>query len=253
MIGPETFRWVLVAWIGLATATSVALLLVVAPYGRHRRAGWGPVLPARIGWFAMELPALLTLPVLVAASPRGIDLVTAAVVALWLVHYVHRTVVSPLRMPRDAAPIPLVIVAMGLAFNLANGWLQAEWLAHLAPERSPAALARPAFLLGTAVFVAGMTLNWRSDAALRRLRAASRGGYGVPRGGAFELVSCPNYLGEIVEWTGWAIASASPAAAAFAVWTAANLAPRALAHHRWYRATFPEYPRARKAIVPFVL
>jgi hypothetical protein len=39
----------------------------------------------------------------------------------------------------------------------------------------------------------------------------------------------------------------------FALWTAANLVPRALKHHTWYRKTFAEYPRVRKAIIPFVL
>jgi hypothetical protein len=29
--------------------------------------------------------------------------------------------------------------------------------------------------------------------------------------------------------------------------------PRALAHHRWYRTTFPDYPPARTAIIPGLL
>ena len=40
---------------------------------------------------------------------------------------------------------------------------------------------------------------------------------------------------------------------AFALYTFANLAPRALSHHRWYRERFPEYPADRKAILPFLL
>ena len=53
----------------------------------------------------------------------------------------------------------------------------------------------------------------------------------------------PNYLGEIVEWTGWALATWSLAGLAFAVYTAANLAPRAVANHDWYLSTFDDYPR----------
>ena len=66
-------------------------------------------------------------------------------------------------------------------------------------------------------------------------------------------MSCPNYLGEIVEWIGWAILTWSLAGASFAVWTAANLAPRALSNHRWYREQFTDYPPARRALIPFVL
>jgi len=76
--------------------------------------------------------------------------------------------------------------------------------------------------------------------------------YGVPRGGVFGLVSCANYFGEIVEWFGWAALTWSVAGLSFAVWTAANLIPRAYAHHRWYHHTFAHYPRRRKAIIPFL-
>jgi 3-oxo-5-alpha-steroid 4-dehydrogenase 1 len=88
---------------------------------------------------------------------------------------------------------------------------------------------------------------------LRALRAPGERGYKIPKGGLYEWVSCPNYLGEMIEWTGWALATWSVAGLAFAVYTIANLAPRAVAHHRWYRMQFPEYPPGRKAIIPFVL
>jgi 3-oxo-5-alpha-steroid 4-dehydrogenase 1 len=35
--------------------------------------------------------------------------------------------------------------------------------------------------------------------------------------------------------------------------TMANLVPRALATHAWYQKTFPNYPKERKAIFPFLL
>ena len=39
---------------------------------------------------------------------------------------------------------------------------------------------------------------------------------------------------------------------AFAIWTIANLLPRARSHHRWYRERFAEYPSERRAMIPFV-
>ena len=39
---------------------------------------------------------------------------------------------------------------------------------------------------------------------------------------------------------------------AFCVFTAANLIPRALSNHRWYRENFPDYPANRRALIPGV-
>ena len=140
---------------------------------------------------------------------------------------------------------------MGAGFNVANGWLIGWGLFVVAPERSLEWLGRPAALLGLGLFFAGMVLNIDSDYRLLRLRRGG-GGYSVPRGGGFRWVSCPNYLGECVEWAGWALATWSLGGLAFAWWTFANLAPRAWANHRWYRRTFADYPRGRKALIPYV-
>lgn len=77
-------------------------------------------------------------------------------------------------------------------------------------------------------------------------------GYQVPQEGLYEWVSCPNYFGETIEWVGYAIASSSLAAAAFAFFTFANLAPRAHAHHKWYQQQFANYPASRKAYIPLI-
>ena len=95
-----------------------------------------------------------------------------------------------------------------------------------------------------------MILNVHSDNILLRLRKDETTQYGVPHGGAFRYVSCPNYLGEILEWTGWAIATWSLTGLSFAVFTFANLAPRAISHHQWYRKKFPNYPPNRRALIP---
>jgi hypothetical protein len=60
-------------------------------------------------------------------------------------------------------------------------------------------------------------------------------------------------FGEILEWTGFAIASQSLAAWSFVAFTCANLIPRGVAHHQWYLEHFQDkYPRNRKAIIPFL-
>ena len=98
-----------------------------------------------------------------------------------------------------------------------------------------------------------MYINLHSDGILRSLRSDEIPGYQIPKGGAFELVSCANYFGEVIEWLGWACLTWSLAGLTFAIWTAANLIPRALAHHQWYRREFSDYPGKRKAILPYIL
>lgn len=78
-------------------------------------------------------------------------------------------------------------------------------------------------------------------------------GYKIPRGGLFEYVSGANFFGEIVEWAGFAVASGSLPATAFALFTFANIGPRAIAHHQWYLQKFGrDYPPTRKALIPLL-
>jgi len=110
----------------------------------------------------------------------------------------------------------------------------------------------PRFLLGILLFFYGIYINLQSDAVLRRLRRQSSS-YVVPKGGWFDYVSAPHYWGEILEWTGFWLATQSLASLAFVVFTAANLIPRGVAHHAWYQTAFgKDHPRDRKAVIPFL-
>lgn len=106
--------------------------------------------------------------------------------------------------------------------------------------------------VGAAVFCGGAAVNIWSDNVLMGLKEGG-GGYKIPRGGVFEWVSCPNYFGEILEWAAWAFMTCSWAGVGFFMYTCANLVPRAMANHRWYLEKFgDDYPKNRKAVIPFV-
>ena len=148
--------------------------------------------------------------------------------------------------------MPWLIFIMAVVFNTSNGYLNAWSIASQGDKYTDLWLTSPQFLLGVVIFFSGMALNKISDKQLARLSRTSEG-YQIPRGFAYRWVSCPNYLGEIIQWTGWAIAVWSLAGWIFAIWTMANLVPRAIAHHRWYRETFENYPAGRRALIPFLL
>ena len=102
------------------------------------------------------------------------------------------------------------------------------------------------------IFLIGFFINNHSDSILINLRGPGETGYKIPRGGLYKYVSCPNYLGEFIEWLGFAIASASLASFAFFIWTLANLLPRAIQNHAWYLEKFEDYPKTRKRVIPFL-
>lgn len=255
MTGPVGYGVLLWLEFALAAATFVALRYVSAPYGRHLRGGWGPTVSARVGWLVMESPAVLVFAAVYATGRNRLEPVPLLLLALWQTHYVYRAFGYPF-LVRAGSRMPVSVMALAVAFNVLNGYLNARWISDLG-NYPDGWVADPRFLLGILLFGAGLAVNADSDRRLRRLRPAGRpggqGGYGIPYGGAFRWVSCPNYLGEIVEWCGWALLTWSPAGLAFAVYTTANLAPRAIDHHAWYRERFPDYPPQRRALIPYLV
>jgi protein-S-isoprenylcysteine O-methyltransferase Ste14 len=247
------YNGLLIAWFALAAATFVSLFFIAAPYGRHVRHGWGPTLGDKVGWVVMEAPASLVLAAYYVVERPG-TITSLVFTIMWESHYVYRAFFYPLRVRDSQRRMPLSVVAMGFMFNVMNGYLNGRYLFGLSGGYPSTWLSDPRFLAGLGLFVWGMWINRRADRVLRALRRESRASdgaeYKIPEDGLYRWISCPNYFGEIVEWSGWAIATWSLAGLSFAVWTAANLAPRAWANHRWYLATMRDYPPERKALVP---
>jgi len=104
------------------------------------------------------------------------------------------------------------------------------------------------------MFLAGMAVNLHSDHIIRNLRRPGDTRHYIPRGGMFRYVSSANYFGELLEWTGFAVASWSWAGAVFAWWTFANLAPRAASLNKRYAKEFGDEftSLGRKKIIPFI-
>jgi len=235
----------------LCPAVLVSLLWVTAPYGRHFKPGWGVRLPNRAAWFAMELPAVLVIAWTVFSTPTSTRPAAWVPLALWQFHYLYRAFLFPLWMRPSNRTFPASLVLFAIAFNVLNGYNNGTAL--LWNAANGAGFPGFNFWLGAVVFLCGFALHAHSDHVIRSLRAPGESGYAIPHGGLFRWVSSPNYLGEIIQWAGWAVLTWSLAGVAFALFTACNLLPRALSNHAWYRERFPEYPRGRKALIPGLL
>jgi len=151
------------------------------------------------------------------------------------------------------ALVLLVIPLLAILFNGVNAYINGRWVFHLSGGYELGWLWDPRFIAGLALFVAGFAANKHADYVLMHLRRPGETGYKVPHGGLYQYVSCPNYLGECVQWFGWSLMTLSPAAWVFLLWTLANLLPRAISHQKWYQQTFKDYPADRKAMLPFLL
>jgi protein-S-isoprenylcysteine O-methyltransferase Ste14 len=175
---------------------------------------------------------------------------TVVFLLLWEAHYIHRAFIYPFSLKSSNEKMPLSIVFSGLFFNLVNASLNGYYIFTLSGGYSNTWMSDPRFIIGAALFIGGFVINKQADDTLAKLRKGGETGYKIPQGGLYRWISCPNYFGEILTWTGWAIATWSLAGLSFAAWTMANLAPRAVSHHKWYHEHFPAYPASRKALVP---
>ena len=228
----------------------ILLYFINAPYGRHTSKKWGPTIPARIGWIAMEFPSFLIM-ILFFFMGNSSSIVALAFLVIWEIHYVHRTFIFPSLM-RSGGRMPLVIALFSVIFNGMNSYINGYHLASASYEYDVAWLTDPRFIIGVAVFAVGFVINIHSDYVMRTLRKPGETGYKIPMKGLHRLVANPNYFGEILEWGGWAILTWSLPGLAFFLFTIANLVPRAHANRNWYRKKFEEYPQSRKRIFPFI-
>jgi protein-S-isoprenylcysteine O-methyltransferase Ste14 len=245
------FRIILTISLITALAIFPLLFFISAPYGRYARRGWGPQLPSWLGWLLMESVSAILMCVLFLRSDAPRTMTRVILLVMWEAHYVHRAFLYPFGLRDKWKPMPLAVPLMGAAFNLVNAYLNGTYLFDLSGSRYDVDWpGSPQFVIGVLLFVGGFIINRHADHTLHELRGQGERGYKVPYGGLYRYISCPNYFGEIVEWTGWAVATWSWPGLAFALWTFANLAPRARAHHKWYHANFKEYPAERKALIP---
>jgi len=202
--------------------------------------------------FLYESPASVLFALYFVLGERR-DLVPALLLLIWQVHYFHRGFIYPWTL-RTKKKMPVMIVFFAILFNTFNTYLQGRWIFTLSgPDAYTIGwLSDPRFIFGVLLFALGFAINKHSDHILVNLRKPGETGYKIPRGGLFEYVTSANYFGEIITWLGWACLTWSWAAVAFFFWNIANLAPRAYAHHQWYKRTFVDYPEERKILVPFL-
>ena len=170
---------------------------------------------------------------------------TKVAVGLWLAHYFNRAIIYT--ASRKISPTTYSVVICAIMFNLVNAALVGCELARMGASNLETWNGQ----MWMVVAFIGWFINVHSDNRLSKLRELHKG-YVIPNEGLFKYSTCPNYLGEIIQWFAFSFATKSRAIFAFALWTVANLAPRSKAYHKWYVDKFgDEFPKDRKMLVPF--
>lgn len=245
----------------IAVIVFIALFFFKAGYGYLSTSNWGPKISNKTAWILMECPAFFVMLYYTAryaadtSEPVNDNTVLFTMAGLYLLHYFQRSFIFPLKM-RGKSTMPIAIMLMGLIFNTINAYLIGTWLFEYAPagRYSEEWFHTPQFIVGLIIFFAGMAINLHSDHVIRNLRKPGDTKHYIPRKGLYKYVTSANYFGEFVEWIGYAILTWCIPGALFAIWTFANLGPRAKALTSKYEEEFGEeyIELHKKHLIPFI-
>ena len=170
---------------------------------------------------------------------------------LFIVHYINRAIIAPItnRYARSTVVfwIPIVNTLVNALFHYVN----ADYIGSA--NFCEGYYFDPRFILGIIIMVTGFIINRVADGQLICLRDNYKDNeYNIPKGPLFFFISQPNYLGEMIEWFGWVLLTWSLSGVVWFLFVASTHIPRARANHKWYKKEFDDYPKRRKALIPFI-
>lgn len=228
------------------------LFFIKAYYGKfYSSKSLLPPIPSHISWIIQEIPCvIITIYYIYNNSILSFKLLF---IIPFLLHYIHRSLIFPF-MISSSKNNPLEITLMALTFCVFNATIQNRSI-YLYINYTIKDVLSLQFFFGSVVMLIGMIINIFHDYYMIKLRNQKKGqGYILPYGFLYNFISCPNYFGEIIEWGGYWMLTGNFSAFVFFISTVANLFPRAIKYHHWYKEKFrEEYPLSRKAIIPFVI
>lgn len=248
-------------WIPLSMIIAAVVVFIAeagvglkAKYGRYSAPN-NIGLKAPIAWLLQECPAFFVPLFLIfyhkASLFNGLQQLNTNLIILgyFMIHYFNRSFIYTMRIKSDKK-VNVMENFLAFVFCSVNG----AQIGHFHTVYVNNSVTDWNFILGSAIFFAGLILNIDSDNRLINLRKSSTGGYKIPYGGLFDYVSAANYSAECFEWFGFALASWSMPGLAFSLFTISNTGPRGYHHHQFYKQKFGKtYPANRKALIPFLL
>ncbi|MCD7460316.1 hypothetical protein HAX54_043286 [Datura stramonium] len=173
----------------------------------------------------------------------------------WCFHYFKRIMETFFVHRFSHATSPLSNVFRNCAYYWSFGAFIAYFVNH--PLYTPVSDLQ--MKIGFGFGIVCQVANFYCHLLLRNLRSPSgNGGYQIPRGFLFNIVTCANYTTEIYQWLGFNIATQTVAGYIFMVVAASIMTNWALGKHRRLKKLFdgkegrPKYPRRWVILPPFL-
>lgn len=186
------------------------------------------------------------------SSPEQVATVAAI---CWSAHYAKRLFETLFIHRFSHGTMPL----KNLFRNCAYYWLFALYVAYHVNHPLYTAPCTACYYIGLGGFVLCELGNLSIHILLKNLRPPGTKIRRIPKpdGNPFSLllnfVSCPNYTYEFGSWLFFTIMTKCAPAGLFAAAGFYQMAVWAIGKHRNYKKEFPDYPKGRKAILPFIL
>jgi 3-oxo-5-alpha-steroid 4-dehydrogenase 1 len=288
----KIYEIVLIIAIAIIPINMLFFSHIPTPYGRfYKKDIWGPDLDEKKAWCIMESTALFMFLIfyfMFGANKFGY--VPLFFLSLWIFHYINRSFIYPfIIMKQKYKKFPLLLVILGFLYLTMFSYLNAKNVSSN-PKYTIEWFKKPIFIIGVIIFFIGFIINVWADCKLQQLKKDNKKNdesnennkdikfyeygkfnfskmfdnsvyfednekkhYHLPSGGLYNYISSPNYLGEILEWSGWAVATWSLPGLLFALGAVGCIGVRALHTHKWYEKNFENMPKDRKALIPFIL
>lgn len=222
----------------------------------------------QIGWktvFIWEYAGPFVIYVLTAYRPwilygdkaESTELSTTAKVALmcWSVHYLKRILETIFIHRFSHGTMPLRNIFRNCGYYWGFSLYVAYHVNHPLFTPPPILLQ----LIGLLLFIICEMGNLSIHILLKNLRPAGTTVRKIPLPNSFPLtfllnyVSCPNYTYEFGAWVGFTLMTSCVPAGIFALAGMYQMTLWAIGKHRNYIKEFKNYPKQRKAILPFLL
>lgn len=191
-------------------------------------------------------------PYIYKSSPPEASQMQKLVMLTTIAHFVKREFETLFIHRFSAATMPFRNVFKNSAhYWFLSGVNMAYWV--YAPTSSAAGPANGALVAaGLALYGAGELGNLQTHLTLRDLRGAGTTQRGIPQGWLFDLVTCPNYLTEIVSWLGvYLLSGFNWSVLLFIVAAGGQMAAWAKKKERRYRKEFGDkYHKKRFCMIP---